>query len=65
MNRDDNKIGDPYIFLSMINMKLRDYYSSLEALCYQENLSKEIIEERMKSIGYEYCEDINQFKAEA
>lgn len=52
---------DPYIFLSMINMKLRDFYSSLESLCQDWDVDAEVIENKLKSAGYVYNRDSNQF----
>ena len=56
------KIIDPNILLSIINMKLRDSYSSLDALCYDLELTKEEVINRLKNIGYNYNEVENQFK---
>lgn len=55
-------INDPNILLSMINMKLRDYYKSLDLLCNDLDLEKEAILKKLESIGYYYNERENQFK---
>ena len=55
-------INDPNILLSMVNMKLRDKYSSLEALCDDLDVSENEIIEKLKSIGYEYSKEENAFK---
>ena len=52
---------DPVMLLSYINMKLRDEYSSLEALCDALDESKAYIEEKLDSINYHYDKDQNQF----
>ncbi len=52
---------DPNMLLSFVNLKLRDYYSSLEAMCDDMDLSKAEIEEKLQSIGYAYDETRNQF----
>ena len=52
---------DPVLLLSYINLKLRDYYSSLDALCDDLDISKSEIIEKLKSINYEYSEEQNQF----
>ena len=52
---------DNYMLLSIINMKLRDSYSSLDSLCESEDISKEEIITKLKSIGYNYNKDLNQF----
>ncbi len=52
---------DPVLLLSYVNLKLRDYYSSLDALCDDLDVSKSEIIEKLKSINYEYSEEQNQF----
>ena len=53
---------DPFMLLSVINMKLRDYYSSLDALCEDMNESREEIEKTLKNAGFEYDEKTNSFR---
>ena len=53
---------DPYMLLSVVNMKLRDYYSSLDALCEDLNESKEEIEAALGSVGFEYDKGTNSFR---
>ncbi|WP_194192293.1 DUF4250 domain-containing protein [Clostridium chrysemydis] len=53
---------DPNILLSIINLKLRDYYSNLDSLCEDMDINKEILEKRLKEIDYIYDGDKNQFK---
>lgn len=55
-------ISDPNILLSMVNMKLRDRYSSLDDLCDDLDISKNEIVEKLKEIGYEYNKEENAFK---
>ncbi len=52
---------DPVMLLSYINLKLRDEYSSFEALCDDLDVSNVEIEEKLKSINYTYDKDQNQF----
>ena len=52
---------DPVMLLSYINLKLRDNYSSLDALCDDLDVSKAEIEEKLKLINYTYDKDQNQF----
>ena len=54
--------NDPVMLLSVVNMKLRDMYSSLDALCDDMDISRVEIEEKLKKINYEYDEQSNQFK---
>ena len=53
---------DPNILVSMVNMKLRDYYSSLDHYCDDIGIERKYIENKLANIGYRYCSDINQFK---
>lgn len=53
---------DPYMLLSIINMKLRDSYPSLEELCASEDIDREDLEKRLVAIDYHYVSDQNQFK---
>ena len=53
--------NDPVMLLSYVNTQLRDYYSSLDALCEDKDIGKEELVENMKSIEYVYEVDRNQF----
>ena len=46
---------------SYLNMKLRDEYPSLDALCEDMDVSKEEILEKMKDVGFEYDSERNRF----
>lgn len=52
---------DPFILLSYINTKLRDYYSSLSELCASEDLDCSDIVSRLAAIGYVYDKNLNKF----
>ena len=52
---------NPYVLVSAINTYLRDKYSSLDELCEKEDEDKEEITNILKSIGYIYNSDTNQF----
>lgn len=52
---------DPAMLLSFINLKLRDYYDSLEDLCEDLDADGTQIRESLGSIGYRYDEEKNQF----
>ena len=52
---------DINIAYSMINMKLRDFYSSLDVLCENMDISKIELLERFEKNGYIYNENTNQF----
>ena len=53
---------DPDMLYSMINMKLRDSYDSLDALCDDADVDREEIESILNSAGYFYNADINCFR---
>ena len=53
---------NPNILLSIVNMKLRDFYSNLNALCDDLQINEEKLKEKLNSIGYTYDKNINQFK---
>ena len=52
---------DPILLLSVVNMKLRDFYSSLDALCDDLDEDKNEITAKLSAAGYEYNEELNQF----
>lgn len=52
---------DPYMLLSMVNMKLRDRYSSLDALCEDWDVSRGEIESVLASLDYHYDPEQNAF----
>lgn len=57
-----NKLpNNPYVLLSIINMKLRDFYSSIDDLCDDLDENKEEIDNILNSIGYYYLKENNQF----
>ncbi len=53
---------DPIMLLSVINMKLRDFYPTLEALCDDLDINQEELTDALKAIGVEYMPEINQFR---
>ena len=52
---------DPMMLLSFINMKLRDFYPSLDALCKDMDVNKEDIVNTLKAAGFEYNRELNKF----
>ncbi len=54
---------DPYMLLSVVNMKLRDNYSSFEDFCYDLDVNGGEIFEILEKIGYVYDRENNQFSA--
>ena len=53
--------NDPVMLLSFLNLKLRDYYGSLEELCEDMDVNQEEIIEKLRTIQYEYSVKDNQF----
>lgn len=62
MDKNAIETMDVNILLSMINMKLRDEYQSLIRLCEDWDVNEEDIINRMSKNGYEYNEQLNQFR---
>ena len=52
---------DPVMLLSFVNLKLRDFYSSLDALCDDLDVDKKDIVDKLSAIDYHYDEQRNQF----
>ena len=52
---------DPFMLMSFINMKLRDYYSNLDELCEDLGVEREVITTILGSIGMEYNPETNKF----
>lgn len=52
---------DPVMLLSFLNLKLRDEYRSLDDLCKSLCIDETEITAKMKTIGYDYSKDHNQF----
>lgn len=53
--------SDPDMLASFLNMKLRDQYASLDALCDDLELNKEEIVAKLKEADYDYIPARNQF----
>lgn len=52
---------DPIMLLGVVNMKLRDCYSSLEDLCEDMNLDRSELESRLAAAGFAYSHEHNRF----
>ena len=52
---------DPMMLYSFINMKLRDFYPSLDALCEDMNVDKDSLIRKLNSVGFEYSQENNKF----
>ncbi len=53
--------NDINMLLSIINMKLRDEYDSLDKLCDDMQIDKNSLLEKMKTAGYEYSKENKKF----
>ena len=51
---------DPMLLLSVVNTKLRDQYTSLDALCEDMQADREKMETKLQNIDYTYDENTNQ-----
>ncbi len=52
---------DPAMLLSFVNLKLRDYYKSLDEMCDDLDIDRDGIVNKLSSIGYEYDRESNRF----
>lgn len=52
---------DPVMLLSFVNLKLRDYYGSLEKMCDDLDISESEIVDKLAAIDYHYDKEKNQF----
>lgn len=52
---------DPVMLLSFVNLKLRDYYGSLDAMCEDLDVQAQEIIEKLAGIDYHYDKEQNQF----
>ena len=53
--------NDPVMLLSSVNTQLRDYFTTLDLFCENFNVDRSELEEKLKSIDYEYNASTNQF----
>ena len=51
----------PVMLLSFVNTQLRDYFTTLDLFCENFNVDRSELEEKLKSIDYEYNAATNQF----
>lgn len=52
---------DPAMLYSFINMKLRDRYASLDALCEDLDVERAVLEDKLAAAGFEYSAEHNKF----
>lgn len=52
---------DPVMLLSFVNLKLRDFYPTLDAMCEDLDIDKKELTDKLAGINYSYDCDRNQF----
>ena len=52
---------DPMMLYSALNMKLRDYYNSLDELCDDLGIDRKEGEDKLRQVGFEYDAKMNKF----
>ncbi len=57
----ENLPKDPYMLLSVINMKLRDEFSSLDDLCKTLDVDKDQLIHTLSDAGFAYDATNNRF----
>lgn len=53
--------SDPFVLFSWVNLKLRDFYPSLDVLCEDLEINKEELIKKLEDAGFEYNENANKF----
>lgn len=53
---------DVNILLSIVNMKLRDKYEDLDDLCFDFDIGREELEEKLAKEGFVYDEKSKSFR---
>jgi hypothetical protein len=62
MDRENILKMDPHMLVSILNLKLRDYYSSLDMFCDDINIERIELESKLNKSGYFYESNLNQFR---
>jgi len=57
----ENLPKDPFMLMSAVNMKLRDFYPSLDALCDDQGIDRAELEKVLGAVGFEYDKEQNRF----
>ena len=52
---------DPIMLMSWVNMKLRDFYPSLETMCEDLEIPLNELVEKLSAAGFEYNAQLNKF----
>ncbi|MGN0667019.1 MAG: DUF4250 domain-containing protein [Huintestinicola sp.] len=57
----DSLPKDPIMLMSVVNTKLRDHYPSLDVLCEDMDINKDILTEKLAAAGFSYNSELNRF----
>ncbi len=52
---------DPFMLLSFVNMKLRDFYPSLDEMCRSLDIDRDTLITKLQAAGFEYNAEQNKF----
>ena len=52
---------DPMMLMSWVNMKLRDFYPSLESMCEDLEIDRNELTDKLSQAGFEYNSELNKF----
>ena len=52
---------DPIMLMSWVNMKLRDFYPSLETMCEDLEIPLDELVEKLSAAGFEYNAQLNKY----
>ncbi|MCF0159723.1 MAG: DUF4250 domain-containing protein [Bacteroidaceae bacterium] len=58
----ENLPHDPIMLMSLLNMKLRDQFDSLDDLCDELEIQQKDVESILAPMGFEYIPEVNQFR---
>lgn len=58
---NENLPEDAVMLMSMVNMKLRDQYASLDELCEDMHIDRSWLEEKLAAAGFEYSKEQIKF----
>ena len=53
--------NDPIMLLSVVNLKLRDFYKNIDALCEDLDADRDALCKALSAVGYAYDAARNQF----
>lgn len=57
----ENIPNNPMMLLSFTNTKLRDEFKTLDELCYDLEVDRQELEEKLRMIDYRYDSTLNKF----